>query len=410
MGPNNGAGDDGRRKTSGPGMIGLENLGNTCFMNAGLQCLCHIEPFAAYFLEGNYKAEINRDNPMGSKGELATAFAELSKSLWRPDAKRAFDPTEFHEAVSQCAPHLFEYGDQQDVQEFLAFCLDGLHEDLNLVTTRGLYTEEMEKEDARKCEGKSEEFAAALSWMRYLERGKSFLVDLFQGQLRSSLACTLCDKNAARFEPFLYLSVPVEKGMVSVTDAIEKYLKEELLTDDERWLCPRCNCKVDAKKKIEVWKLPPVLVLHLKRFEFDAKSMEFKKIRATLKAPFTLDLSSYVSSPQRESATYDVVAVANHHGSFDGGHYTSYCQANGESGEHCQWYHFDDGAVRPMKEDAEVVTKDAYVIFLVRRRSGAAKHVKRQTVTLPELWPHWVSTRNSVMLDLVPARAAKEVD
>merc|ERR1719375_65459 len=124
----------------GAGAVGLKNLGNTCFMNAGLQCLSHLEPFAAYFLCGHYEEDINLENALGCRGELARAFAELQRELWRPGAvssgASAHNPCDLHKKLRGFAPHLFEGYEQQDVQEFLAFCLDGLHEDLNRVARR----------------------------------------------------------------------------------------------------------------------------------------------------------------------------------------------------------------------------------------------------------------------------------
>lgn len=383
------------------GRVGLRNLGNTCFMNAGLQCLSHLEPFTAYFLTGKYREEVNKTNPLGSRGEVAKAFAELQQALWQK-RQPSHNPRELHGALKRFAPHLFEDYDQQDVQEFLAFCLDSLHEDLNLVTQKPKpNTSETEAADEKLLADKDQEYAAALAWMRYLERGKSFLVDLFQGQLRSSLTCADCGFVNRRFEAFLYLSVPVIRGtsMSQVSDAVEKYLEEEVLTDDERWLCPKCDRKVDARKKIDLWKLPPILVLHLKRFEFDMKTFQFKKIDLLLKGPNTMDMSPYVSSPQREKALYDVVAVANHHGAYGAGHYTAYCKICANVDD-CEWHHFNDDKVSPLGS-RDVISKDAYVIFLVRR-AEEGQQLKRQTVTLPQLWPHWVSTRNSLLLDLVP--------
>lgn len=394
-------GTDSVKLSETAGKVGLKNLGNTCFMNAGLQCLCHIEPFSGYFLTGKYKQEINRRNPRGTQGELANAFATLMQQLWQKK-QPSHTPRSIHNALRICAPHLIEGYEQQDVQEFLAFCLDGLHEDLNLVVEQPPpQTEEQEKEDERLVEGRGEEFAAALAWMRYLQRGKSFLVDLFQGQLRSSLKCGRCGFERRRFDPFLYLSVPVLRNMNTISDAIEKFLEEEMLTGDERWNCPKCDCKVDACKQIQIWTLPPVLVLHLKRFEFDMRTFQFKKISTQLYSPPTVDLSSLVSSKQREGAVYEIVAVANHLGQFGSGHYTAYCQV-GQPHER-KWYHFNDDRVS-LLGDGQFMGKEAYVLFLVRCSQDA---MRRQTVSLPEVWPHWVSQRNSVLNDIVnPGSAA----
>lgn len=383
------------------GKVGLKNLGNTCFMNAGLQCLSHIEPLAEFFLSGRYKEEVNVQSPMGSQGKLSAAFAQLQKEVWQPSG-RVSDPRDLHRRLSKICPYLFEGSEQQDIQEFIAFCLDGLHEDLNRVVKRAPRTEADEKAQEELENTRGDDVAAVLAWRRYLENGKSFLVDLLQGQLRSSLTCQRCGHSSRRFDPFLYLSVPVSRRMTRVMDAVEKYLEEESLSGDERWYCEKCKQKVDASKKIDLWMLPPVLVLHLKRFEFDPRTFRFQKIKALLSAPLSLDLSPLCPTKQRDGALYNVVCVANHIGQFGSGHYTATCRVgNAENG--C-WHYFDDERVRPLVAGQDVISPEAYVIFLVRCKAStsAFKHsaLKRQSVTMPELWPHWIATRESVLVDL----------
>lgn len=391
------------RFSSKSGKVGLKNIGNDCFMNTGLQCLCHIEPLVRYFLSGDFRQEVNVTNPLSHNGEIAKAFADLVKALWQSD-QSVYDPRTFRRLLSRKAPHLFE-GDEQDVQEFLAFCIDGLHEDLNRVPRPpAAIGKEQEKKDERMGVQKGDDFAAALAWLRHLQRGQSFLVDLLQGQLRSSLTCSRCKHTSKCFDPFLYLSLPVSKTMTQVTDALAEYLTSEKLTGDEQWHCERCKKKVDATKKIDLWKLPPVLVLHLKRFEFDQKTAQFQKTENRLSMKLTnWDLGEFCSSPQRDGSTYSVACVANHSGAFGSGHYTATCRVGG-MGSH-SWFHFSDAKVKAY-DGRNVVTRESYVIFLVRNQASPTGRytqpqgtplLRQQSLLNPSSWPHAEHAVNEVL-------------
>lgn len=183
-----------------PGTTGLMNLGNTCFMNSSLQCLSHTDPLVDYFLQDKYKEDLNTVNPLGMKGEVAEEYADLVKKLWS-GSSGSLAPRELKHKIERFAPQFAGY-QQHDSQELLAFLLDGLHEDLNKVRVKP-YTENPEVENQPEHE------VAAKAWQNHVSRNNSVIVDLFQGQLKSTLVCPKCNKISVTFDPFMYLSLPL---------------------------------------------------------------------------------------------------------------------------------------------------------------------------------------------------------
>ncbi|KAL8212257.1 UNVERIFIED_CONTAM: ubiquitin carboxyl-terminal hydrolase [Gekko kuhli] len=183
-----------------PGLCGLSNLGNTCFMNSALQCLSNTPPLTDYFLEDKYEAEINQDNPLGMRGEIAEAYAELIKQMWSGRHSHVA-PRMFKTQVGRFAPQFSGY-QQQDSQELLAFLLDGLHEDLNRVKKKPY----LELKDAN---GRPDVVVAKEAWENHRLRNDSIIVDIFHGLFKSTLVCPKCSKVSVTFDPFCYLTLPL---------------------------------------------------------------------------------------------------------------------------------------------------------------------------------------------------------
>ncbi|XP_026853935.2 ubiquitin carboxyl-terminal hydrolase 19 isoform X2 [Electrophorus electricus] len=196
------------KKVCLPGFTGLVNLGNTCFMNSVIQSLSNTRELRDYFHDRAFEAEINCNNPLGTGGRLAIGFAVLLRALWK-GTHHAFQPSKLKAIVASKASQFTGYA-QHDAQEFMAFLLDGLHEDLNRIQNKP-YTETVDSD------GRQDEVVAEEAWQRHKMRNDSFIVDLFQGQYKSKLVCPVCSKVSITFDPFLYLPVPLPQKQKVLT-------------------------------------------------------------------------------------------------------------------------------------------------------------------------------------------------
>ena len=182
------------------GVVGLRNLGNTCFMNSTIQCLAQSPGLTDYFLNNEYMHHVNKENPLGWKGKVATAWAMLLHDMFS-GKYRTVAPRAFKGAIGEVAPRFMGYA-QQDSQELLSFLLDGLHEDLNQIKNKPA-TQPVESN------GRPDTVVAQEAWKTYLSRNQSKIVDLMQAQYRSELVCPDCGRVSVTFDPYMFLSVPL---------------------------------------------------------------------------------------------------------------------------------------------------------------------------------------------------------
>lgn len=173
-------------------------------MNSGLQCLSNTALLTKYFLMDFYKADINKDNPLGMSGKLAKAYAGLVKDMWEGTDNRTA-PWDLKKTLGSKISRFSGFG-QQDSAELVNYLLDLLHEDLNRVTKKPII--EMSEELNRPDDVVAKEY-----WDAFTARNKSIIVDLMYGQLKSTVKCHVCKNISTAFDPFLSIQLPIVKGL-----------------------------------------------------------------------------------------------------------------------------------------------------------------------------------------------------
>uniref|UniRef100_A0A8C1XFB6 Ubiquitin carboxyl-terminal hydrolase 15 n=1 Tax=Cyprinus carpio TaxID=7962 RepID=A0A8C1XFB6_CYPCA len=154
---------------------------------------------------------------------------------------------------------------------------------------------------------------------------------------------------------------PQKKSFFKLKDCIELFTTKEKLGADDPWYCPHCKQHQQATKKLDLWSVPPVLVVHLKRFSYSRYMRD--KLDSLVDFPLRdLDMSEFLINPNAGPCRYDLIAVSNHYGGMGGGHYTAFAKNK----EDQKWYSFDDSSVSPSSEE-QIVSKAAYVLFYQRQ-------------------------------------------
>jgi len=340
-------------------IVGLVNLGNTCFMNSMLQCIFSTVPLCSYFMSQKFKKDINSKSSM--KGQFVSAFSNLLYDALKNSKNKQIKPSLFKKELEKFAPQFCGY-EQQDSQEFLRFLLDGFHEDLNRVQDipKFNYTE-------KEFDELSDEEKALVSWNRYQLWSSSYIFDIFGGQLQSKVTCLRCKHTSSTFDTFWDLSLPIPKNtgkrIHTLEDCLKEFSAEEEL--DDEYKCERCKSPQKAKKCLKIYKCPEILVIHLKRFSFNFyirkkidDEVEFPTENLVLDKSVLSDVSGH-----DENITYDLYSISNHIGGLGCGHYVAHCKSFKDN----QWYLKNDEQVSKTTANSG---KDstAYVLFYRKKK------------------------------------------
>jgi len=363
---------------------GFPNHGNTCFMNATLQCLLHCPQIIQLFLvSGQSIVDMGHHLPPKHKTVLE-AFANLVNEYWRrqDSYKRPGDVRELLRAFWNSFPQFRRFY-QHDAQEFLRTFLDSLSE----------------------ATGNDMLYSVAFSHLfKPVKDGddpppklkKSPFFDIFGGFIRSEVTCLTCRKKSVTSSPFLELSLglptkaqidkaisernaaqPPKQGWLSSVSSLlgisnaplsldiclHSFCTSENLDQDNVYHCEKCKTKRKARKNLSLVTLPEILVVHVKRFAHGYWSGS-TKVSTRVDFPLRgLNMQKFLhSSAQRQTSLYDLIGIVQHSGSTGGGHYIGYCKHPSND----RWFCYNDESVHPVDEK-KVASVQAYMLFYKKR-------------------------------------------
>ena len=306
-------------------LIGLNNLGATCFMNAVLQILNNIKKFRDFLCS----LDINsRTFPISYS--LQDVFINLKNSN-----NISFSPGKFRNIIATLNPKFLK-NEPNDSRRLIQFLLNSIHKELNINKNKN-YLENVEEESTE------------LTWEKKLENektsfnyeNKSIIIDLFYGIQAIETVCSNCSNTSYEFEHFNILTLPILQkytNKISINNMLDDFSRKIQLIGRNRNYCSICKDEYNAYTRNIFYEMPEILIIHPGRTNKGIKYniiIDFsEKIKIKLGDNFNL---------KTQEIKYNLIGLIYHFGgSGYSGHNIAYCKIMDK------WYEFDDERVSPI--------------------------------------------------------------
>ena len=351
-----------------PILIGLNNIGATCYMNASLQCFSNTKKLSEYFLN-HFIKEPNK--------VMSNEYYEVLKNLWdRENNNKSYSPTSFKDVLSKENP-LFAGIAANDSKDLINFLLERFHQELN--TAKNENNNNDPNSNINPQDQSDEQLMLKLFLDDMNEKFDSPISNLFYGILETKSQCQGCNIIKFNFQVYSFLEFPLQqvnqfffnKGTrplvnpdgknpdVDIYECFEYYEKVDLMTGDNQMFCNQCNKLCNSFYSTKLYSGPTYLILNLNR----GKGAVYE---CKVNFPEQLTIFNYLTNKEGIT-TYELYAVICHLGpSSMSGHFVAYCRNKIDN----KWYLYNDALVSLCTKPKQYTDGMPYILFYKALRAG----------------------------------------
>ena len=370
-----------------PTLIGLNNIGSTCFINATLQCLSQTKTLTNYFLNEKNKTKIINNNiALKNKldNQLTPFYYELINKLWNKTSEtKSISPLNFVQKLNEMNP-LFKLGEAGDSKDFIIFILEQIHRELKKRLNIN-----------NKPLDPLNQYDKANSFDHFFNEFKSdvsIISDVFYGIHETTNVCLNCKANynsRNQNNPICYnygifncLIFPLEEvknmklknnmnqgnnqesmnsnNVVNIYDCFDYYQKSDLFTGDNKNYCNICKQLYDSIYTCKIYSSPNYLILILNRGKGNIYNVK-------LDFPEVINITNYVLQKETPNIIYELYGVVTHIGqSGPNAHFVASCKSpiNGK------WYRYNDAIVNNITDVKKEVMEfgTPYILFYQKEK------------------------------------------
>ena len=375
-----------------PPLIGLANIGATCYMNSTLQCLSNIKPLTNYFLI--YHNIFIEDK---SFYDMTYEYSNLIQNLWddKNNLKKYYEPYNFKTKIGEKNP-LFAGIAANDSKDLILFIFQELHKELNHIESQ--YHININNDfNNINSDQTNEELEYQIFSNDYYKANNSFIQKLFYGEQATVNFCHNCGIKRYNFNIFSFLIFPLEKvreflvqrnqifEKVTLKDCFVHWISDEIMTGTNQMYCNKCQTQSDYTMFNRIYKHPEILTIILNRGKGLEFNVEFEYPEKIVINEFINFGDNHNYENKDEIIEYELISVILHIGeSSMAGHFVAVCKSPVDN---C-WYLYNDAMISKCEQSPSMNKNNnttlesiPYVLFYQTTKKPKNKNLISQNLS-----------------------------